>query len=66
MDCTSFLKKYSFLICSDFGHSLDNMSHIEGIWAYLKKIIASMNVIIPNKNLILYLRENEFRRNINL
>ena len=44
---------------------MDSTSHIEGIWSYLKKIITSIYVIIPNENFILYLRESEFRRNIN-
>lgn len=45
-------------------HGLNSTSHIEGIWSILKNIIKSM-FIIPNENFILYLRESEFRRNIN-
>ena len=48
----------------DFGIGLHSTSHIESVWANLKKIITSLYGIMPKKNFILFLREAEFRYNI--
>lgn len=54
------------------NHSLGNWgfgdhstSHIEGTWSLLKKEISSIYNIIPKSNYIYYIREAEFRLNIN-
>ena len=49
----------------DFGQGYDSTSHIESIWNQLKNYIKSIYNIIPSDNFILYLKESEFRRNIN-
>ena len=50
----------------DFGIGTDSTSHIEQLWAHLKNIIKNIYHTIPNENFVLFLRESEFRRNINL
>ena len=47
-----------------FGLGYHSTSHIENLWANLKKTITSIYGIMPNKNFILYLCEVEFRINI--
>ena len=49
----------------DFWEGYDSTSHIESVWNQLKNYIKSMYTIIPSDNFILYLKESEFRRNIN-
>ena len=49
----------------DFWLGLDSTSHIESMWNQLKYYIKSIYYIIPSEDFILYLREAEFRRNIN-
>ena len=48
----------------EFGYGLHSTSHIESIWANLKKLIVGMYSIIPNKNFNLFLREAELRFNL--
>lgn len=48
----------------DFGLGYHSTSHIENLWANLKKTIRSIYGIMPKKDFILYLREAEFRINI--
>ena len=45
----------------DFGYGLNSTSHIESIWEQLKACIKNIYYIIPNRNILLFLREAEFR-----
>ena len=47
------------------GIGYDSTSHEEGIWSHLKHIINNIYYTIPSDHFILYLKEAEFRRNIN-
>ena len=50
---------------SDFGLGLESTSHFEGLWVQLKNNIRNIYYVIPEDNFLLFLRESEFRRNIN-
>lgn len=50
----------------NFGHGQESTSYIEQVWSKLKYIIKNIYYSIPNSHFILFLREAEFRRNINL
>ena len=45
----------------DFEYGLNSTSHIESIWEQLKACIKNIYYIIPNLNILLFLREAEFR-----
>ena len=48
----------------DFGNGLHSTSHIENLWANLKKIITKIYGVMPQKNFILFLKEAELRYNL--
>ena len=45
----------------DLGYGLNSTSHIESICGQKKAIIKNIYYIIPNKHILLFLREAEFR-----
>ena len=47
----------------DFGFGIQSTSHIESLWSQLKSNIKSCYHVIPNKNLIKFIREVEFKYN---
>ena len=49
---------------NDFGRGMDTTSKIEGTQANLKRIIKKMYNCIQSKNLIYFIKEAVFRRNI--
>ena len=49
----------------DLGVGLDSTSHIEQLWSQLKQIIKQIYYIIPSEKYFLFIREAEFRVNIN-
>ena len=49
----------------DFVHGQESTIFIEQVWLQLKSIIKNLYYSIPNSHFILFLREAEFRRNIN-
>ena len=49
---------------SDFGEGYHSTSHIESLWAYLKKILTTLYSILPGSYFKLFLREAELRYNI--
>ncbi len=49
----------------DFSHGLDSTSYIESLWPILKYFIKNSYTVITQEDFILFLKESEFRRNIN-
>lgn len=44
-----------------FGFGFQSTSHIEGLWNHLKKKIKKIYHIIPNKNIMKFIREAEYK-----
>ena len=48
----------------DFGWGSESTSHIESVWATLKRYISKLYTALNQKNFIYYVREIEFRYNV--
>ena len=48
----------------DFGEGYHSTSHIESLWANLKKILTRLYGILPGNNFNLFIKEVEFLYNI--
>jgi len=48
----------------DFGFGIQSTSHIESLWSILKSNIKSCYHVIPNKNIIKFIMEAEFKYNL--
>ena len=48
----------------NFGYGIQSSSHIEAIWNILKSKIKSTYYVIPQKNMLHFIREAEFKLNI--
>ena len=46
----------------DFGHGDESTSHIEGVWADLKRIISRFYVSVKSCNFIFFAKEAEWRK----